>query len=164
MGKTSRDTPKCSVLGRGQLMLDKKIPILEEVRNLLLYALFPTRRFLLSGRGGTTSAKLRHSGLQFPAYFGDRLENGPREFCYDMKLAHLMRHVAKDLDNGTGIKRGPVGGYALEVKPMSIQDGLETSKEPLDVFAGGIVVEHLVDQAMKRAVVHNGQYAEGTVV
>lgn len=66
MGKASRDTHQRFLLSRGQVMLDKKIPALEEVRDLFLHALFPTRRLLLRGRGGPAPPELRHGGLQYP--------------------------------------------------------------------------------------------------
>lgn len=84
-------------------MLDKKIPVLKELCNLFPQALFSTRRFLLSGRAGAAPAELRHGGFQFPAYFGDRLQNGLGEFRYNVKLADLMRHTSKDFGHGSGI-------------------------------------------------------------
>ena len=81
-----------------------------------------------------------------------------------MKLAYLVRNLAKDLGDGNRIERGAVRSNAGQRKLMGVQSLLEAPKEPDDIFMSRVMVKNIIDQSSERMVVHNGKNAERTII
>ncbi len=72
--------------------------------------------------------------------------------------------LSEELLDEHRVQRRALRRDSSRTEPMCIQDVLEASKEPLYVLMGRVVIRNLTDQPPERAIVHNGQNAEGTII
>lgn len=157
------DPVKGLALGVGQMVLDKEVAMLEQVRDLG----FDT---LLAGRLGAIGlldpppAQFGRFGPELAAHRGHGLEDGFVHLGDDMELTDLMPDVSKHLGDGRWVQVRPIGGDAAEFEAPGPQGLMEPGEEPRDVFQGRRVVQDLIDQAFEPAVVHDRQDAIRSVV
>lgn len=102
-------------------------------------------------------------GQGFPL-LGHRMQERFGQFLEDMEGANLMRDLTKDGRQGLGIQGRPIGGHAPQDELALAQGLLEPAQERCDVLMLRIVIEHLVEEACKRVVAHDGQDTERPVI
>lgn len=144
-------------------MLDEQVAVLKEISDLLLNALLTANKSLRGFRRSSTSHFGRRSRQRF-AHLGQRFQNGFGEIRDGMKLAYLVRNLAKDFNDRSWIERRAVGRNSGEGERTGVQSRLEASEEPRDIFMSRVMVKHLVDQPPERVVINNGQNAERAVI
>jgi len=160
----TRDVKQAFSLDGRQVALHEQMPMIEEIRVLLLEALFLSREALCSRGRGATRLQFRHRCRDGLSDLGDGLQDGLRQLRQNMELADLVWDVAEDRLDGVRIERRAIRGDAQDLELASVQLCPESSEEPLDVFFRGVVVQDLVDKASERVIVDDGEDAVGTVV
>jgi len=145
-------------------MFDEQMTVIEQVGDLLLDPLLAFGRLLCCHRW-PAPVQLGHRGLQLLTRLGHGAKHGLGQFFDDVEFADLVSNlVAEHLGNRHRIQRRSISGDTPQRPATLIQLLLETSEEPNDVFMCRIVVEHLVEKALKVAVVHNREHTERSVV
>jgi hypothetical protein len=145
-------------------VLNKQVAVLKQVGDLLLQSL-PLTDGPLGGWCGrpTTLPSRLTSGQRFP-HLGHGPQDGLGQFLENMEFADLVRHVVEHRTQRLRIKRRTIGGDAQQGQFTVVQRLLESAQERLDVLVIRIVIEHLVDEPLKGAVVDDGQDSERTVI
>ena len=93
-------------------MLDKKMTMLEEVRDSLLQPLTLASGSFGLGRGRPTTLQSRLSRGQFFPDLGHRPQNRLGQFLEDVEFADLVRNIAEHCTQRLRIKRRCIGGNA----------------------------------------------------
>jgi len=161
---TSADPAQCLGLGWRQMMLDKEMAVIKKIGDLSLEPLLdpcPLGRFPFSR---TTSLSRRDTRMDGLPYFCSCPQDRLGQISDDVELADLVRDITEDLQNRPGIESRTVGRDALEFQTTAIEDPLEATEEPQDIYVCRIVIKDFVDEPLELSVVHDREYAEGTIV
>ena len=81
-----------------------------------------------------------------------------------MEFADLVRHFGEHRLQRLWIKRRAIRGHAAQRQAAQPQRHPEPLEEGGDVLVIGIVLKHLVQQALEGAVINDGQDAKRTIV
>src|SRR5262249_6994172 len=81
----------------------------------------------------------------------------------DMKLADVMPHLPEHLPEGCRREGRAIGGDTAEGQAACYQGRVQTPQKGPDIIMGGIVIQHLIEDALVAPVIDYGQNAEGTI-
>jgi hypothetical protein len=143
---------------------DEQVTVLEQITDLPLDPLLAAGGTPGGLRGGTAPRQLGGVGRQAFAQLGHGTEDRLGDFLEDVECAELVRHLAEDRGDRLGIQRRAIGRDPLEGQAARLQGGLEAAEERLDVLAGRVVVEDLVDEPLEGAVIDDREDAERAVI
>jgi hypothetical protein len=150
--------------GRSQVVLDEEVAVVKHVGHPLLQRVLGPGLVLRFLRCGTTAGELGDLSSEGFAYPGDGLEHRLRDLCDSVEFADLVWHVAEDLRDRAGGERRGVGRDTQYSQAAGVEGRLKGPEEAPDVRVGGVVVQHVIDEPLEPAVIHNGQHTEGPVV
>lgn len=158
------DLQERSALGRGQVMADEQMAVLEKVRDLLLQSLGLACRSFGFDRGRSAALHHRLSRGQLLANLGHCPQDHLRQFLDDVEFANLVGNSAENRLQRLGIKGRSVGRHAFDRHAPRDKHGLKPAEERDDIRMIWIVVQDLIEQTLEGAVVNDREHAEGTVV
>src|SRR5215831_21378257 len=78
-----------------------------------------------------------------------------------MKRTDLMRDIPENLPERRGIKCRAIGGDPEEGQVAGRHGRFQTLQKRSDVRVGGVVIQHLIEDALVAAIIDRGEYAEG---
>ena len=163
-GPPAGDAVQLSPLSGSQAVSDEQVTMLEQLTHLPIDPLTATGRPAGYGCRRASATEFRLTGRQFLADFGHGTQHRFGQFLDDVKLATLVRHVAKYRGNRLRIQVRTVGRDALQFQAALLQQRLKPAEETLDVGVRGIMVQHLEGDSPERAVVDDREHAERAVV
>jgi len=141
------DPPQGLAVGGGQVALDNEMAILEQVGDFPFDAVIAGGQVAAALRG-PAPAEWGQGVLELSPDLGDRLEDRFGQFGDDVEFTDLVGNRTEDLRNRRRIQRRTIRGNALKAQAA----------------AGQPMIEDLVDQPLKVAVIHDGQDAVRSVV
>jgi hypothetical protein len=161
--QAARDALQGGPLTLSEMALDEQVAVCEEVTQLLLLAGTLLGQ-LAQPFGRTATWRLRELGGQLLAHLGHGVQYGVGQVTQDVKSADLMGNRAENGCHRRRVAASAIGGDGADAQATRRQRCLKALEEGQHVGLGGIVVEHLVGQALEAVGVHDGEHTERAIV